>query len=183
MITTAQSDHRNQPKPGCTFYIDGFNFDSNSKGQWKIEGQGQTTGSFGNGAWSADGNGNWRSEDRAAPEGHYKVSAWQTLPNDPSGGDKTKVFKIDCGTSGGAGEETRGQITAAIGVATTFNAQVTGGRRSDASRVLHQPPPSGEGLDAPRRHHGGHERVGRRHAQDQGGADGARQSQHRDRIG
>src|SRR5947199_4123558 len=90
--------------------------------QEKIESNGQTTGIFGKGTWSADGNGNWRSEDLAAPEGHYKVSAWQTLPNDPSGGDKTKVFKIDCGQTGGAGEETRGQITAAIGGATTFNA-------------------------------------------------------------
>src|SRR5438132_5105039 len=123
MITTAQSDHRNQPKPGCTFYIDGFNFDSHSSGQWRIDGQGQTSGSFGHGTWGpSDSGGNWRTEDRTLAEGHYKVSAWQTLPNDPSGGDKTKVFKIDCGTSGGAGEETRGQITAAIGGATTFNA-------------------------------------------------------------
>src|SRR5438034_8414247 len=98
MITTDQSDHRNQPKPGCTFYIDGFNFDSHSSGQWQIDGQGQTTGRFGNGTWSADGNGgNWRSGDMTLDKGHYKVSAWQTLPNDPSGGDKTKVFKTDCG--------------------------------------------------------------------------------------
>ncbi|TMF58216.1 MAG: hypothetical protein E6I19_02045, partial [Chloroflexi bacterium] len=94
MITTDQSDHRNQPKPGCTFYIDGFNFDSHSSGQWQIDGQGQTSGSFGHGTWGpSDSGGNWRSGDMTLAEGHYKVSAWQTLPNDPSGGDKTKVFK------------------------------------------------------------------------------------------
>src|SRR5439155_9412173 len=125
MITTDQSDHRNQPKPGCTFYIDGFNFDSHSSGQWQIDGQGQTSGSFGHGTWGpSDSGGNWRSGDMTLAEGHYKVSAWQTLPNDPSGGDKTKVFKTDCGqtSGGGAGEETRGKITAAISGATTFNA-------------------------------------------------------------
>src|SRR3989475_2066564 len=121
MITTAQSDHRSQPQPGCTFYIDGFNFDSNSSGQWRIDGQGQTSGSFGQGTWGpSDSGGNWRSGDVTLDKGHYKVSAWQTLPNDPSGGDKTKVFKTDCGqtSGGGAGEETRGQITAAISGAT-----------------------------------------------------------------
>src|SRR5438552_14132610 len=64
MITTDQSDHRNQPKPGCTFYIDGFNFDSHSSGQWQIDGQGQTSGSFGHGTWGpSDSGGNWRSGD------------------------------------------------------------------------------------------------------------------------
>src|SRR5436190_7959362 len=125
MITTDQSDHRNQPKPGCTFYIDGFNFDSHSSGQWQIDGQGKTSGSFGHGTWGpSDSGGNWRYGDMTPAEGHYKVSAWQTLPNDPSGGDKTKVFKTDCGqtSGGGAGEETRGKITAAISGGTTFNA-------------------------------------------------------------
>ncbi|TME71042.1 MAG: hypothetical protein E6I48_14280, partial [Chloroflexi bacterium] len=80
MITTDQSDHRNQPKPGCTFYIDGFNFDSHSSGQWQIDGQGQTSGSFGHGTWGpSDSGGNWRSGDMTLAEGHYKVSAWQTL--------------------------------------------------------------------------------------------------------
>jgi LPXTG-motif cell wall-anchored protein len=138
---TAQDDHSNEPKV-CRFYIDGFNFDSRSSGQWKIEGQGQTSGSFGSGTWGpSDSDGNWRSGVMTLPDGHYKAFAWQTMangvPNDPPGGEKTKVFKVDCtpAATGNSGEEAKGQISAAITTATSLNAALTA-KISDALALL-----------------------------------------------
>ena len=58
------------------------------------------------------------------------------------------------------------------------NNQDAKGRKQRIEQKLaeNQPltPPPGDGADAPRRHHGGHERLGRRQAQDRGGADRAR---------
>src|SRR5688572_14824564 len=116
---TAQSDNRNEPKPGCTFYIAGFNFDSTSSGQWRIDGQGRTEGEARlSGTWGpSDTDGDWRTSVLTIPEGgHYKAAAWQTLPNNPPGGEKTKVFKIECGqqSGGGAGGQASEEIKAAI---------------------------------------------------------------------
>ena len=100
---TAMEDHRNEPHV-CNFYIDGFNFDGRSSGSWRIEGWAPTgSGVKSSNSWGpADGNGNWRSNNISLPDGHYKLFAKQTQPMTP-GGEKQKVFWVECGPSGSTG--------------------------------------------------------------------------------
>ena len=90
----------------CTFHIHGFNFDSNSSGQWWID-QHAPTGSAAasNGTWAADGSGNWRTAVMSLPPGHYKAYAKQMAPATP-GGEKQKVFWVECGQSTSGGNTT-----------------------------------------------------------------------------
>jgi hypothetical protein len=50
----------------------------------------------------ADSKGNWRSNNITLPDGHYKLFAKQTQPITP-GGEKQKVFWVECGPSGSTG--------------------------------------------------------------------------------
>jgi hypothetical protein len=122
---TAQADNRNEPKV-CRFYIDGFNFDAQASGKWWINGQGQTDGhTWAHGSWGpADGKGNWRTGVMTLPDGHYKASAEQLMPNDPPGGAKTKVFKVECGQQSANGEKVKGELSGAINFATSLKAEV-----------------------------------------------------------
>jgi LPXTG-motif cell wall-anchored protein len=55
------------------------------------------------GAWTADGTGEWRTGDITLANGHYKAFAKQMNEATP-GGNKQKVFWIECGaTTGGTG--------------------------------------------------------------------------------
>ena len=93
--STAQADNRNEPHV-CTFYIDGFNFDKNSSGTWRIERWAPTgSGLVMQDKWSADASGNWRSTTLSLADGHYKAFAKQTAPM-TAGGEKQKVFWVDC---------------------------------------------------------------------------------------
>ena len=102
--TTAVQDQRNEPHV-CQFYIDGFNFDGNSSGTWRIEGWAPTgSGVAKSDNWGpADSSGNWHSGTQTLPDGHYKLFFKQTAPMTP-GGEKQKVFWVECGgsTSGGS---------------------------------------------------------------------------------
>ena len=123
---TAQDDHRNEPQV-CRFYIDGFNFDANASGHFRIDQQpptGRAT-AWNDTAWGpADRQGNWRTAVMTLPPGHYKASAWQTLQNDPPGGAKTKVFWVECGQQSTEGERTRTELTAAISTATSLSGAI-----------------------------------------------------------
>ena len=94
----------------CTFHIHGFNFDANARGTWRIEGWAPTGGGTYTGTWgAADGNGDWRSPGAMSiPPGHYKLFVWQTMPNDPPGGAKQKVFWVECGDSGNSNGASNG---------------------------------------------------------------------------
>jgi len=93
---TAQDDHRNEPHV-CRFYIDGFNFDKNSSGTWRIERQAPTgSGVATSDNWGpADAQGNWRTAVMTLSDGHYKLFAKQTSPT-TAGGEKQKVFWVEC---------------------------------------------------------------------------------------
>jgi hypothetical protein len=94
---TGQEDRRNEPKV-CRFYLAGFNFDANSKGSWRIDGHGGNAGSGdASGSFSANADGFWRtSGSMTLPEGQYKAFAKQ---DGTPGGDKQKVFKVECGAA------------------------------------------------------------------------------------
>ena len=88
-----------EPHPGCTFHIHGFNFDASSSGTWTIvawapTGDGQTVAA--SGSWSANASGEWRTAVTSLAPGHYKAFAKQT---GAPGGQKQKVFWIECEAS------------------------------------------------------------------------------------
>ncbi len=117
----------NEPHPGCTFHLHGFGFDANSSGRWHIEGQGGNGGpDVRDGAWGpANSSGDWRTAVMTLAPGHYKAEAWQTLPNDPNGGAKQKVFWVECGPPGGQeAEQARTNLSSAITNAQTINGQI-----------------------------------------------------------
>jgi hypothetical protein len=121
----SQPERANDPKV-CDFHLHGFNFDETSSGQWQINGQGRTDGRvWTSGSWGmSDAEGDWRTGVMTLADGHYKVSAWQTTPDDPPGGAKTKVFKIDCADDSTAAGQARKEIRAAISVATDVKGQL-----------------------------------------------------------
>jgi hypothetical protein len=82
----------------CTFHVHGFNFDAGSSGTWSITGQAPGgSSSATDRPWTADSSGEWRTAVQAQfTPGHYKLSAKQTTPA-TSGGEKHKVFWVDCG--------------------------------------------------------------------------------------
>lgn len=80
----------------CTFHVHGFNFDKSSSGTWSITGQAPGGSGSASGAWSANANGEWRTGVMTLAAGHYKLSVKQTSPA-TSGGEKQKVFWVDCG--------------------------------------------------------------------------------------
>lgn len=121
----SQPERANDPKV-CDFHLHGFNFDETSSGQWQINGQGQTDGrAWASGGWGmSDAEGDWRTGVMTLADGHYKVSAWQTMPDDPPGGAKTKVFKIDCADDSTASGQERQELRAAISLATNVKGQL-----------------------------------------------------------
>ncbi|TME37367.1 MAG: hypothetical protein E6I57_11455, partial [Chloroflexi bacterium] len=118
----------NEPHPGCTFHLHGFGFDASSSGRWHIEGQGGNAGSSTrDGTWAANASGEWKTAVIAGmASGHYKAEAWQTLPNDPNGGAKQKVFWVECGGQGtGEAAQARTAVREAIRNAESINSQIT----------------------------------------------------------
>jgi hypothetical protein len=98
-VDTSKQDHRNEPHV-CRFYIEGFNFDGSSSGTWRIEGWAPTgSGVASSGTWGpSNTSGSWWTGDMTLASGHYKLFAKQTAPN-TIGGEKQKVFWVDCATS------------------------------------------------------------------------------------
>ena len=91
----------------CLFHIHGFNFDANAKGDWHIEAWAPTSGGTGIGTTSwgpANAAGEWQTGTIHLNPGHYKLFWKQTQPSAP-GGDKQKVFWVECGQTptGGSG--------------------------------------------------------------------------------
>jgi LPXTG-motif cell wall-anchored protein len=121
----SQPDRANDPKV-CTFHLHGFNFDGTSSGEWRISGQGQTDGDvWASGTWGvSDAEGDWRTGVMTLADGHYKAASWQTMPNDPPGGAKTKVFKVDCAEESTAGGQARREQRTAISIASDLKAQL-----------------------------------------------------------
>ncbi|HEV2249691.1 MAG TPA: hypothetical protein VGT60_04210 [Candidatus Limnocylindria bacterium] len=107
---TAVDDHRNEPHV-CRFYIDGFNFDGGSSGSWRIEGWAPTgSGVKASGSWGpADSTGAWRSAPLTLADGHYKLFVKQT---GAPGGEKQKVFWVECGGKTAGGTEEHGTTNA-----------------------------------------------------------------------
>jgi hypothetical protein len=98
----------NEPHPGCTFHLHGFGFDASSSGTWWIDGQGGNAGSgSANGNWSANASGEWRTNVMSLSPGHYKAHAKQMNPH-TVGGDKQKVFWIECGGATSGNENSGG---------------------------------------------------------------------------
>src|SRR5438552_13683592 len=129
-----QDDPDNDPHV-CVFHIYGFNFDSNSSGTWHIEAWpprgGPLTATQSDGRWSANGEGKFDAHPapQPFPSGHYKLTVKQDTPSTP-GGDKQKVFWVECGAGGGGGgsggraEKVRTELQAAISNATSVKAQL-----------------------------------------------------------
>ena len=88
----------------CLFHIHGFKFDDNSTGEAWIESWPPTgnRSQVWHGGWSAGSSGEWRTGDIRLPDGHYKAYAKQMNEATP-GGDKQKVFWVECGQSPGGG--------------------------------------------------------------------------------
>src|SRR5438552_7352713 len=130
----SQDDPDNDPHV-CVFHIYGFNFDANSKGWWHIEAWpprgGPLTATQSDGRWSANGEGKFDAHPapQPFPSGHYKLTVKQDTPSTP-GGDKQKVFWVECGAGGGGGgsggraEKVRTELQAAISNATSVKAQL-----------------------------------------------------------
>lgn len=98
----------NEPHPGTSFHVHGFNFDANATGTWWImswpptgdTGRADQREVVASGTWASDASGAWRTgtmsgcELQASGEsGHFKVFAHQ---DGAPGGDKHKVFWIEC---------------------------------------------------------------------------------------
>lgn len=107
----AEPIRRNEPHVGCSFHIHGFNFDPSARGTWSIQSWPPTgdRSVVASGTWGpADGEGDWRTAVMSLPGGdhqqgaHYKLNVDQTDPSAP-GGEKHKVFWVDCQTSAGGG--------------------------------------------------------------------------------
>src|SRR6266566_9585775 len=133
----SQDDPDNDPHV-CIFHIYGFNFDANSKGWWHIEAWpprgGPLTATQSDGRWSANGEGKFDAHPapQPFPSGHYKLTVKQDTPSTP-GGDKQKVFWVECGAGGGGGgggvgsgqaEKVQTELQAAISNATTVRGQL-----------------------------------------------------------
>ena len=92
----------NEPHPGCAFHIHGFNFDAGSTGNWTIvawppNGDGITV--VASGTWTASAAGEWRTAVLSLASGHYKAFAKQ---DGAPGGQKQKMFWIECGAAAAA---------------------------------------------------------------------------------
>ena len=119
--TEAEPIRSNEPHV-CTFHVHGFNFDASSSGTWRIDrhaptGEGQAAA----GTWSADSNGDWRTQVMTLEPGHYKLYVKQTAPM-TAGGEKHKVFWVECE---GAGATTGGTTTAGTTTSGTTTAGTT----------------------------------------------------------
>src|SRR5688572_18586225 len=95
--TEAEPIRRNEPHV-CTFHLHGFNFDDESSGEWRIvewppTGDGNTV--VASGSWGPAAEGEWRTPVMSLPDGHYKLYWQQTDPEAP-GGEKHKVFWVEC---------------------------------------------------------------------------------------
>lgn len=90
--TTPEDDQRNDPQV-CSFYLDGFNFDTVQQVNWTISQQPPT----GNAQVLADKitlvTGHGRTDDYSLPDGHYKLQ-W-TFAGE-NGAAKQKVFTVSC---------------------------------------------------------------------------------------
>lgn len=93
----------------CLFHIHGFKFDDNSTGEAWIESWPPTgnRSQVWHGTWASGNTGEWRTADIKLANGHYKAYAKQMNEATP-GGDKQKVFWVECeqtggGASGGTG--------------------------------------------------------------------------------
>jgi LPXTG-motif cell wall-anchored protein len=86
----------------CLFHIHGFKFDNNSTGEAWIESWPPTgdRSQVWHGTWSAGSTGEWRTGDIRLADGHYKAYAKQMNEATP-GGDKQKVFWVECAGQGG----------------------------------------------------------------------------------
>ena len=110
---------RNEPHVSCLFHLHAFFADSGQTGDWWIKawpptGDGSTI--VMSGSYLTDANGEWRSDDKTLPAGHYKLF-WQ----DPPGANgvrelKHKVFWVDECAQGsgspGASESAGGSVQA-----------------------------------------------------------------------
>ena len=104
----------------CTFHIHGLKFDKNSIGYWVISKQAPSgSGEVQRAGWNADADGAWRTGVLTLAAGHYKLTAKQTAPA-TAGGEKQKVFWVECGqTSGGGNGGNTGNIGAGNNGGTT----------------------------------------------------------------
>src|SRR5205085_1478975 len=115
----------------CTFHIHGFNFDAGATGTWQIKAWEPTgdnsTVVAGDGWGPASASGEWREPKTGAmslPDGHYKLFVKQVTPPAP-GGDKQKVFWVECAQrAGAAAEQARSELTAAITNAQSVSGQL-----------------------------------------------------------
>jgi LPXTG-motif cell wall-anchored protein len=98
---TGQEDRRNEPKV-CDFYLVGFGFDANSTGSWRIQGHGGPNAGADSRSddFEANADGFWRTGVMRLTDGMYKAFAKQ---NGTPGGEKQKVFKVDCPPPAGPG--------------------------------------------------------------------------------
>jgi hypothetical protein len=84
----------NEPKPNCPFLVVGENFDPNEEVTVDIEGQGGPNSGPGefHGVFTTDSSGFFQSSPITLPSGMYKANS----EDGEGGGDKNKVFKVEC---------------------------------------------------------------------------------------
>ena len=140
----------------CRFHVHGFNFDDNSEGTWWIvawppTGDGSSV-VRGPTSWSAGASGEWISAQVNLGNGHYKAYGKQRDEPTP-GGNKQKVFWVECGavgstggegtTGGGGGGGSGGQGGAGGSTTTTTSAGTAAMSQSPAVQGVQQAPAAG----------------------------------------
>lgn len=88
----------------CDFHVHGFNFDAASSGTYRID-QHPPTGraTVKSGTWTADSDGEWRTEVMTLPEGHYKL---YVRPVTPRPRVATSTRSSGSAAASGGGEDT-----------------------------------------------------------------------------
>jgi hypothetical protein len=120
----AEPIRRNEPHV-CVFHVHGFNFDSNARGWFRIDGWAPTAGNMGLSQrnWGpASAAGEWKSGAINLSPGHYKLFFDQTAPQAP-GGEKHKVFWVECAAQGTT--STSGGNSGSTGTGTTTSSSTT----------------------------------------------------------
>ncbi|MEU6576240.1 LPXTG cell wall anchor domain-containing protein [Streptomyces sp. NPDC046805] len=94
--TTGDDARRNEPH-ACTFYLDGFGFDTAQQVDWHIEAWAPTGATKGetvkSGSLTLDADGHGRTAELSLPDGHYKLF-WNFAGE--HGAAKQKVFWTNC---------------------------------------------------------------------------------------
>ena len=97
MDATSKTEAPNNEPKVCSWYYEGFSFDSAQAGRIEVEGQGQTDYSpvvVANVTTTAEGY--FKSPVQSLPEGHYKATLFEKPIEGKGEKSKSKVFWVEC---------------------------------------------------------------------------------------